>query len=143
QREQPLSLMTGPVISSADGKYLFYFKSDDTGSAGQPPTDGPIHLMRRDLRTNDEKELYRAESSNGYVPFLTASPDGRNLAFTYGQQGKGSWTNWVFPLSGGEPRALPSLEGSSGSWTPDGKALLFVRSDEIWVQPIDGGPSYD
>jgi Tol biopolymer transport system component len=112
--------------------------------AGQLPAVGPVHLIRRDRQTNDEKELYRAETRFGVPNFLTASPDGRNLSFAYIRPGETENTNWILPLSGGEPRELHLLEGSRGfpSWTQDGKAVLFARSDEIWVQPVDGGPAY-
>ena len=141
RHERPLSLPdtaarnltlqgSGPVINSTDGKYLFYFTNDDTAKG---PENAPVHLIRRDLETNDEKELYRFEARGGIGHALAVSPDGRNLSFTPG----------VTILVGNEPRTLP-LEVSLPlkTWTPDGKALLFVRSDEIWVQPVDGGPAY-
>jgi len=145
RRERPLSLpdkaaqmlrVSAPVIDPNDGKYLFYFTSDDT--AEQFPESGAVHLIRRDLQTNDEKELYGFEARGGIGSALTVSPDGRNLSF--GSGGTGDEVSLI--LAGGAVQRLPVERFSRVTWTQDGKALLSVRSEEIWVKPIDGGPEY-
>jgi Tol biopolymer transport system component len=51
------------------------------------------------------------------------------------------------PLEGGEPtrlfRDLPLPNWSLIQWTPDGKGLAYINTQEgvsnIWIQPIAGG----
>lgn len=134
QQERPISLTgANQPVASTDGKAVFYYTRDSGPNA---------RLIRRDLETGADKELYRVEAPQ--LSFLAPSPDSRSLTFAFKRPGE-EWPRlWILPLSGGEPRELLRNDGGSVSsaWTQDSRAILFVRSGEIWVQPIDGREQY-
>jgi Tol biopolymer transport system component len=133
-----------------DGKAVYYKTRDSLPSQGNKlPRADTIRLMRRDLQTGAERELYRSDAFGG-VGDVKLSPDGRSLALDKPDPPDGkSRSLWLLPVSGGEPRKLLSVTNGllEVYWTQDSKALLFVRggesADEIWVQPVDGSESYD
>jgi len=147
QQQRPFPVTSGDCpVASADGKALFYTTNDSAPYAnGQVPAADIVRLVRRDLETGVEQELYHAEAKGGRASVYSTSPDGRFLIFSFTRPGEKSQRQWILPLSGGEPREFHS-EGSLnlliGNWTPDSRALLFERSNEIWVQPIDGREPY-
>ena len=77
------------------------------------------------------------------------SPDGRWLAGQYDASGSsGDEGGFALVSSDGRRtwRDLPSIAASDSlvvRWTPDGRSLAYVRSDEgvanIWAEPLDGG----
>jgi Tol biopolymer transport system component len=140
----PLAGAEQPRALSTDGKKVFYAAFDSAPlERSTAPASDSFRLRRRDLDTGADNELYRAESARTSVLNLMPSPDGRSLAFTLFRQGEKSPRLWILPLSGGEPRELlPSYGGSWTTWTQDSRAILFVSSDELWVQPIDGREPY-
>jgi dipeptidyl aminopeptidase/acylaminoacyl peptidase len=93
------------------------------------------------------------------------SPDGQALAFvhasaagppsqTFGQQSLAAWYAtrglWVYPL-GGNPHLVSGAGAAIAdpTWSADGKLLLYVRGDGLWLlnpfagrgNPADGIPS--
>ena len=127
-----------------DGKAVFYPTFDSTGPLGQPSKDraDTVRLMRHDLQTGEEREMFHAEAlrRGPSGPFsVVLSPDGRNLDLGF-LRPNGQAKHVLLPVSGGEPREIPSADYKS--WTPDSKALLFIKSDEIWVQRLDGSAAY-
>jgi Tol biopolymer transport system component len=60
-----------------------------------------------------------------HLTWVTWSPDGTRLRF--GLQEAGTLERWVLeiPAQGGTPRRL--FPGVHGSWSPDGRAFVFVR----------------
>lgn len=112
-----------------DGEALFYQKGFGM----------PRRFIRRDLQTGVEQELYQSSAPN--IERWALSTDGRQLAFA----AVGGAVN-VMPATGGEARELTKGEGSISTiaWTPDGRHLLFGRSDdkrttEVWRVPVTGG----
>jgi Tol biopolymer transport system component len=145
QQERPLSLMRAQqTVASHDGKAVFYATLDSAPyERGKEPVSDTFRLIRRDLDTGADKELYRAEARPfGVAISLTPSPDGRSLAFAFLRPRENSPRLWILPLSGGEPRELLRSDGLSPAWTQDSRAILFSRSGEIWVQPLDGREPY-
>jgi Tol biopolymer transport system component len=138
----------GTDVSVTDGKVVFYPTFDGglrQANTEAPPVRDTIRLRRRDLRTGDDRELYHEEFERSWrtVPALALSPDGHSLAYSIPRPDFKSTSLLVLPASGEAPRALPDIPmDSQVTWTPDSRALLFVRTSEIWVQPVDGSAAY-
>jgi serine/threonine protein kinase/sugar lactone lactonase YvrE len=83
-------------------------------------------------------------------PWPAVSPDGKLFACGYHDSDPNSpWRLAIYPIAGGQPVKLFEITsttkfGTGLSWTPDGKALIYVDTRDgvsnIWSQPIDGGP---
>jgi Tol biopolymer transport system component len=108
-----------------DGKAIYYLRGF-----------GP--LIRHDLATGKEEELFRPES---WMRWLDLSPDGKWLAFYHGDT-----SIVVMPADGGEVREVAQLEESEtfiprfATWTRDGKHLLFSkRYGELWRVNVETG----
>lgn len=120
---------------SRDGSLLYY-------SIYDVPT-GEVALIRRNLESGEEKELYRTRSRGSSVYEISLSPDERHVAFA-------PFTDngiqlMVVPAEGGTARELcPWTAGAFGmAWTRDGRHLLGVTSlsgpQQLLSVPIDGG----
>ncbi len=77
--------------------------------------------------------------------FPVWSPDGKRVAFVSAEGAKTSIA-WAAADGTGSAEALAAVEGGPvlQSWSPDGKVLLFARSDpkgggrDTWLLPLDG-----
>jgi Tol biopolymer transport system component/predicted Ser/Thr protein kinase len=45
---------------------------------------------------------------------------------------------WALPLPTGSPRRLGDIEGSEGSWSRDGKFLVFIKGSNLYLANADG-----
>ena len=78
--------------------------------------------------------------------FVGVSHDGTRIAFMM-EGSRGEIRKLVIiPSEGGEPLMsfeLPERSSSVG-WSPDNRSITYVRQvdgqDNIWSQPLDGGP---
>jgi len=72
------------------------------------------------------------------------SPDGKLIVFASGMEETGAKLT-VLSLDGGTPPHLPDLTARMFRWTPDGKGLVYLKSDgrqeNLFVQPLAGGPA--
>lgn len=103
---------------SPDGKYVFY-ESDSW-------EEGTFRIMRYNLETKQEKEIYRSEWQ---ILEMDISPDGELLAFWEGKDN----TIKVIPVEGGKARLLYELDSGgilSVAWSPDGKYIFFSKVGE-------------
>lgn len=131
------------AVWSADGTAILYVHVSKGGD----------RVQIKDLQTGREKELYRAVPP-AYVGGIAISPDGRQLAFSATHPATRSDVLKVMPTAGGEPRELLKVRepeylgsglGGRLAWTPEGRAILFVkgspqkRTDELWQIPAEGG----
>ncbi len=126
---------------SHDGTAIFYVRDDGEG----------CEIRVRDLKTGQEKSLYRAASAS-HLANVGLSPDGRWLAFS------SSGTHYaalaqvllVMPAAGGTPRELLRLPDAqitySLAWAQDGRHLLFSRHvqepsrpTELWRVSVETG----
>jgi eukaryotic-like serine/threonine-protein kinase len=74
--------------------------------------------------------------SNAYV--LAISPDHTRL-LVRSQVGTESETPlWSLPVPAGAPRRLTDVVGDSGTWSPDGQHLVFVKGSDIYQASADG-----
>ncbi len=103
-----------------------------------------FQLMRRNLETGEEKELYRSPIVSG----ASLSPDGRELVFTRADKEEGPYSLIVTPADGGPSRELLRSETfvpGAWAWIKDSRHLLTLRQSkasapiELWSVPIDGG----
>ncbi|MEP6909402.1 MAG: hypothetical protein ABI896_03090 [Actinomycetota bacterium] len=105
-----------PVLVSRDGNTIVYL--------GHPERDVPaIYVSRAD--GSGFHRLVR----KGLDPAF--SPDGRLIAFTTGRG------IWVVGIDGRGLRRLTSRDDKAFDWSPNGKALVFVRA--IAKNPYGGG----
>jgi len=96
-------------------------------------------LVRRDIKTGEEVELFRYPNSG--IFWFALSPDGRKLALTSEDKLR------VYAIPGGEPRELTEAKDvMSIAWTRDGKYVLYSKLREktkdlydVWRIPADGG----
>ena len=124
-------------VPSRDGKAIIY-----QGSVNEPKK---YCVLRRDLETGKNKELYCFTDPAHFVSRLTLSPDGSQLAFVMAEDVEHrSMVLKVIPAAGGEARdvlrgvEIPFCEAPI-AWTPDGSSLLFLkqarppeRKTELW-----------
>jgi len=136
-----------PACWSRDGKAIFYLRNDLDSN---PPV---VRIVRRDLETRQEKELYRAVSS-GTPRSLLLSPDGHWLTFRFFKPHPGRNVNMIVPAGGGEARELPiplpqdnEARSLLTRWTPDSRYVLALKfpkglggeERELWRIPAEGG----
>jgi len=129
---------------SHDGKTLFY---SQVGMAGTGA--GPLRIIRREIESGEERELYRRNSGGSGLFSLSISPDDKQVAFvTFGSEegGKNATPLMVVPAEGGSARELcPKVNTIGGAaWTMDGQHILVPGSDSEHPQqllsvPINGG----
>jgi Tol biopolymer transport system component len=130
---------------SHDGKTLFYSLVGKAGGGG-----GPLRVMRREIESGEERELYRKNAPGSGLFSLSLSPDERQVAFVtfrWEESVKGNTTPlMVVPAEGGSARELcPKVYTIGGTaWTKDGRHILVPGSDSEHPQqllsvPIAGG----
>ena len=143
--------LEGPIPTvalSRDGKSLFY------SSAKKPAKSHEVlTLIKRDLDSGRETELYRTESW-GYGLFeLAVSPDGTQIAFLVNVNGvnvngKPERQLTIVPTAGGQAREIYrgnyyEISPSACAWTHDGRYLLFRAADadsgRLQAVPVAGG----
>jgi Tol biopolymer transport system component len=96
---------------SPDGRYLSYVDS----------TTGDLAL--RDLVTGKMRHLTNNTESSGNAFFSTISPDGKQVAYEWYQDGSGDLR--LVGLDGSAPRIFPG-GAIPTDWSPDGKYVLGV-----------------
>ncbi|MEO8519941.1 MAG: hypothetical protein ABI603_01180 [Acidobacteriota bacterium] len=134
-----------PLLKMApDGRSVYY-----TMIASDPnPNMNLLRLVKRDLETGQESELYRVVSDAVGFFGLSVSPDGARLAFMV-NQGPGTRAVVTLPSSGGDAVTLYRGDYAhptpgAGVWTRDGRYLLMAADDgpsrqRIWAFPASGG----
>ncbi len=68
---------------------------------------------------------------------LSVSPDGSNLLVAdLVLFGEGPL--WALPVLGGPARRLADTMGHGGSWSPDGKKLVYANGNDLYIADADG-----
>ncbi|MGH9629938.1 MAG: protein kinase domain-containing protein, partial [Bryobacteraceae bacterium] len=134
---------TGGIVGSptwsADGRRIFFKRSDPTGLGGimSVASTGGKESRVADLLVGDPSSA------------LDASPDGRWLAFTDKPGPNSAFAVMILNLETGERRQFTHPpDGYWGDWdpkfSPDGRVLAFKRVKGLWqdslhVAPVTGG----
>ena len=145
--QSPVAKFFRQPILSSDGRLIYYVLSSYHGMHLQDS------VLVRDLETNQEREIFKADADVLDVNGLALSPDGRLLAFFPTYYGPLRTAVIKIISSTGEPvreietnqTAFPGY--ATVAWTPDGRHLVFAISRnsntekfEFWCVPVEGGP---
>jgi dipeptidyl aminopeptidase/acylaminoacyl peptidase/tetratricopeptide (TPR) repeat protein len=119
------------------------FALRDVGGPQISPDGSSVVFTVRSLdpvKDKSDTDLYRIPMAGGEAVRLTTSPkpetrprfspDGKQIAFLSGREGKKSQV-WLLPAAGGEAVKLTDYKGgvSDLAWSPDGKSLALVVND--------------
>ena len=133
------------VKLSPDGRALYYSRRSEKAPGA---TFELIQLMKRDLATSQDTELYRVESPGVGLFGLAISPDGANLSFSRNLPENGKRVLIVVPTAGGAAREIYQGNYSKptpfmGAWSADGRHILIAsladKRSELWAIPAEGG----
>lgn len=123
---------------SPDGRWLAYLSNDGAGENVYlvSPGGGP----RRKVAETGIPYLQRLDASILAFGANPWSPDGKELLLSR-LQSNGRIALWKVRVGAGQETQLtdppPSQEDFSGSWSPDGKSIVFVRSHAkklgLWI----------
>lgn len=69
---------------------------------------------------------------------LDVSPDHSKLLVSSTAKGSGESELWTLAVSNGDPVQLRGLSGRDGSWSADGKQLVFAKDSDLFVANGDG-----
>ena len=68
------------------------------------------------------------------------SPDGRSIALVIGDGGEATNDVWVLNRASGELTRITRVGGTKLiDWSQDGRAVVFLRGDSLWEQPVGTG----
>ncbi len=128
------------LAAAPDGKTVYYDKLTSKKFS---------QIMKRDIETGEEQELYRIPPYDNTT--LALSPDGKRLALMM-RENETTRGLKVLPAAGGEPTALHSFEKDRQvkyigiTWSPDGRYIYFSKQKpnsggiwELWRIPSEGG----
>jgi Tol biopolymer transport system component len=124
---------------SPDGRTLFY-------SAMTYEGENPLRVIRRDIESGQEKVLVQMRTRGTGAFSLSASPDGRHVAFIH-IDAQGQRCLMTVPTEGGVARQLSQSAATTygTAWSKDSKRVLFVKTDSagrgphIATIPFEGG----
>jgi eukaryotic-like serine/threonine-protein kinase len=91
-----------------------------------------------DLVVIDRSDRTRVlPNSTGASSFPRISPDGTRIAV---QRGRTARANiWIYDIPRTQWRQLTTAGGSKPVWQRNGQTITFLRGDELWNVPADGG----
>jgi Tol biopolymer transport system component len=136
-----------PAVFSPDGK-IMYYTAGEISEAGVQIIQ--LRLMRRDLKTGEERSLYEAESTGVGFFGMTVSPGGDRIAFMTNATTPNNRSLYVMPTDGGPVREIfrgtfDDSVPASATWTRDGRYIITAlrnrnRNTAVWKAfPVESG----
>lgn len=119
-------ICTAPAWALA-GQQVAYSREPAGLAPGAP--NGPPRVWLVDLASGQTAPLYADTQVLGYGPVW--SPDGRRLAFFDGSES----AIRLFDLTTREDWLVPTLMGTVGGWSPDGRQMLLTDMNLETGQP--------
>jgi Tol biopolymer transport system component len=98
-------------------------------------------VQRADLWVVDDSSERRFTFNDGLDQWPTWSPDGRRVAFHSSREGTLNLYVKAASGAGVEERLLDVATSpkTGGSWSRDGRFILFNSDADLWVRPMTGG----
>ncbi|MBV8636866.1 MAG: S9 family peptidase [Candidatus Eremiobacteraeota bacterium] len=138
---QPPSSPGPPLSWSPDGKFICFTRMPNAYDAD---SDQAVVAIL-DLQSKDIRVLTQHGKYEGFGEW---SPDGKNIAYWYPNNGDPAALNDIFvaPASGGNGVDVTAAEIDTNvqraMWMPDGKTLLVSGHKNtdaaLWLKPLDG-----
>jgi formylglycine-generating enzyme required for sulfatase activity len=123
---EPRGEPDGAKINRAQLKGTIVFVSDRSGT---------LKIWRMQASGKDPRQLTRGAHPEADPKF---SPDGKRILFT---SLRGGFPEiWVMNRDGSGPRFV--TKGSQGSWSPDGKKIVFIRDNQAYVRQLASGSQH-
>jgi len=125
----------GQFDISPDGSFLYYNFIDRTANRSM--------IMRRNLITGDEREIYNTRLAPGALFSFALAPKGKRLAMVTDRDWrKGDAAQWqTLDIENGTARTIPNLSQGTFApvWTHDEKYLVFVSGKSWFRASVDDG----
>jgi eukaryotic-like serine/threonine-protein kinase len=124
--------ITGPLLKwlnvTPDGKSIVFSALDDKA----------VKIFKVAMSGGPVTNLFNSQGHEASI-----SPDGKLIAFAAGMEDTGAKLT-VISIDG-VPQPVPTITGRTFRWTPDGKAITYLKHDgrqeNIVIQPLAGGAS--
>jgi eukaryotic-like serine/threonine-protein kinase len=122
------------AVVSADSQWIFY----TSGATETPPAERRIWKVP--IEGGQPEQVVHLPSR-----WPDVSPDGKSLAFVVMQGDRAPWKVALLSLENGAMKVLDLWPNDPIRWTPDGKSISFVKTEEgqdvsnVWTFPVDGG----
>jgi formylglycine-generating enzyme required for sulfatase activity len=93
---------------------------------------GMLKIWRMRADGSDAKQLTKGDSPDADPRF---SPDGKRVLYTTLHEGFPEI--WLMSRDGADPQFV--AKGSQGNWSPDGKAIVFIRDNQTYLRDLASG----
>jgi formylglycine-generating enzyme required for sulfatase activity len=93
---------------------------------------GTLKIWSMHASGKDTKQLTLGNDADADPRF---SPDGKRILYTTLRGGFPEI--WLMNRDGSDAKSI--TKGSQGSWSPDGKSILFIRDNQTYVREMDAG----
>ncbi len=132
--KRPWATFIFKIDWTPDGKNIFYLHEDG------------LHMLSLDgseVRFIPKKDFSGKYPSRYSRKFSTCeySPNGRWLMYLAISKAteRREWDIWILPATGGQAQRLTNLSGKrpTARWAPDGRAVYFDNSENIWKISFD------
>jgi hypothetical protein len=122
------------AVGPPTGIAHYAMSEDGTLAYVRGNVDAPVDLVV--LGRAGESRVLPNSTGNSFFPRV--SPDGTRIAV---QRGRGPQANiWIYDIGRAQWRQLTTAGGAKPTWQGNGRIITFLRGDELWNVPADGGP---